>query len=94
MLSKAGGLSGSSSSLPNTFISSFHIESLKDKMSWSQKWATRPGQDNKGMVHEMRNTFLVATVLNITTTYEASLNPPKKPDESPSTKFQVSLSQG
>ncbi|KAK5795289.1 hypothetical protein PVK06_036549 [Gossypium arboreum] len=93
MLSKAGGLSGSSSSLPNTSISSFHIESLKDKMSRSQKWATRLGQYKKGMAHEMRNTFLVATVLIITTTYEASLNPPKKPDESPSMKFQVSLSK-
>ncbi|KAH1045697.1 hypothetical protein J1N35_036481 [Gossypium stocksii] len=92
-LSKAGGLSGSSSSLPNSSISSFRIESLKEKMSRSQKWATRPGQDKKGMAYEMRNTFLVATVLIITTTYEASLNPPKKPDESPSMKFQVSFSQ-
>ncbi|XP_052478193.1 ankyrin repeat-containing protein BDA1 [Gossypium raimondii] len=93
MLSKAGGLSGSSSSLPNTSISSFHIESLKDKMSRSQKWATRAGRGKKGMGHEMRNTFLVVTVLIITTTYEASLNPPKKPNDSPSMKYQVSSSQ-
>ncbi|PPD78880.1 hypothetical protein GOBAR_DD24183 [Gossypium barbadense] len=33
MLSKAGGLSGSSSSLPNTSTSSFHIDSLKEKMT-------------------------------------------------------------
>ncbi|KAH1045696.1 hypothetical protein J1N35_036480 [Gossypium stocksii] len=93
MLSKAGGLSGSSSSLPNTSISSFHIESLKDKMSRSQKWATRAGRGKKVMAHEMRNTFLVVTVLIITTTYDASLNPPKKPDDSPSMKYQVSSSQ-
>ncbi|TYH51415.1 hypothetical protein ES332_D10G272300v1 [Gossypium tomentosum] len=93
MLSKAGGLSGSSSSLPSTSISSFHIESLKDKMSRSQKWATRADRGKKGMAHEMRNTFLVVTVLIITTTYEASLNPPKKPDDSPSMKYQVSSSE-
>ncbi|KAH1045695.1 hypothetical protein J1N35_036479 [Gossypium stocksii] len=93
MLSKAGGLSGSSSSLPNTSISSFHIESLKDKISRSQKWATRAGRGKKGMAHEMRNAFLVVTVLIITTTYEASLSPPKKPDDSPSTKYQVSSSR-
>ncbi|MBA0629617.1 hypothetical protein Godav_024145, partial [Gossypium davidsonii] len=59
MLSKAGGLSASSSSFPNTSISSFHIESLKKKMSRSQKWATRAGPEKKGMPREMRNTFLV-----------------------------------
>ncbi|PPD78885.1 hypothetical protein GOBAR_DD24188 [Gossypium barbadense] len=78
---------------PNTSISSFHIESLKDKMSRSQKWATRAGRGKKGMGHEMRNTFLVVTVLIIITTYEASLNPPKKPNDSPSMKYQVSSSQ-
>ncbi|KAG8480397.1 hypothetical protein CXB51_025114 [Gossypium anomalum] len=93
MLSKAGGLSGSSSSLPNTSISSFHIESLKDKISRSQKWATSGGRGKKGMAHEMRNTFLAVTVLIKTTTYEASLNTTKKPDDSPSTKYQVSSSQ-
>ncbi|MBA0870162.1 hypothetical protein Goshw_008601, partial [Gossypium schwendimanii] len=80
ILSKAGGLSASSSSLPNTSISSFPIESLKEKMSWFQKWETEAGRVKKGMPYEMHNAFLVVTVLVITTTYEASLNPPKMPD--------------
>ncbi|TYH51432.1 hypothetical protein ES332_D10G273800v1 [Gossypium tomentosum] len=80
MLINAGGLSGSFS---------------KEKTAWYLKWATRSGGGKKGMPHEMRNTFLVVTVLIITTTYEASLNPPKTPDDSPcpSLKYQVSLSQ-
>ncbi|MFQ6646901.1 hypothetical protein Gotur_019457 [Gossypium turneri] len=47
------------------------------------------------MSHETRNTFLVVTVLIITSTYGACLNPPKMPDDSPcpSLKYQVSLSQ-
>ncbi|MFQ6646887.1 hypothetical protein Gotur_020584 [Gossypium turneri] len=93
MLSKLGGLSASSSSLPNTSIFSFHIESLIKKMSRYKKWATIAGLEKKGILHEMRNTFLVVIVLIITTTYNASLNPPKKPDDSPSMKYQVSLSQ-
>ncbi|MBA0665303.1 hypothetical protein Goklo_005173, partial [Gossypium klotzschianum] len=96
MLSNAGGLSGSSSLLRNTSISSFRIKSLKEKMTFFEKCkiiARRRG--NKGMPHEMRNIFLVVTVLIITTTYEASLNLPKTPDDSPcpSLKYQVSLSQ-
>ncbi|MFQ6667066.1 hypothetical protein Gotur_033210 [Gossypium turneri] len=39
----------------------------------------------------MCNTFLVVTLLIITTTYNASLNPPKKPDYIPSMKYQVSF---
>ncbi|MBA0780753.1 hypothetical protein Gotri_004816 [Gossypium trilobum] len=93
MLSKAGGLSASSSSLPNTSISSFHIESLKEKMPWFQKLETKTGRLKNGISYEMRNTFLVVIVLLITTTYEPSLNPPKMPDDSPSMKYQVSLSQ-
>ncbi|MBA0665304.1 hypothetical protein Goklo_005174 [Gossypium klotzschianum] len=92
MLSKAGGLSGSSSSLPNTSTSSFHIESLKEMMTWYEKWI-KAGRRMKGMPHEMRNTFLVVTVLIITTTYDASLNPPKTPDDSPFKNYQFSLSQ-
>ncbi|MBA0880933.1 hypothetical protein Goshw_000295, partial [Gossypium schwendimanii] len=95
MLSNAGGLSGSSSSLPNTSFASIYIKSSKEKTPWYLKWATRSSGEKKGMPHEMRNTFLVVTVLIITTTYEASLNPPKMPDGSPcpSLKYQVSLSQ-
>ncbi|MBA0871651.1 hypothetical protein Goshw_028662 [Gossypium schwendimanii] len=93
MLSKAGGLSASSSSLPNTSISSFHIESLKEKMPWFQKLGTKTGRLKRGISYKMRNTFLVVVVLLITITYEASLNPPKMPDDSPSMKYQVSLSQ-
>ncbi|KAK5795306.1 ankyrin repeat-containing protein BDA1-like [Gossypium arboreum] len=95
MLSNAGGLSGSSSSLPNTSFASIYIKSSEEKTPWYLKWATRAGGGKKGMPHEMRNTFLVVTVLIITTTYEASLNPPKTPDDSPcpSLKYQVSLSQ-
>ncbi|KAG4127558.1 hypothetical protein ERO13_D10G222166v2 [Gossypium hirsutum] len=92
MLRKAGGLSASSPSLPST-STSVYIKSLKDKTSWHQKWATRAGRGMKRMPHEMRNTFLVVTVLIITTTFEASLNPPNKPDNSSSMKYQVSLSQ-
>ncbi|KAL1079951.1 hypothetical protein V6Z11_D10G256400 [Gossypium hirsutum] len=96
MLSNAGGLSGSSSLLRNTSISSFRIKSLKEKMTFLEECkiiARRRG--NKGIPHEMRNIFLVVTVLIITTTYEASLNLPKTPDDSPcpSLKYQVSLSQ-
>ncbi|MBA0665296.1 hypothetical protein Goklo_005171 [Gossypium klotzschianum] len=93
MLSKAGGLSASSSSLPNTSISSFHIESLKEKMPWFQKLETKTGRLKNGISYEMRNTFLIVIVLLITTTYEASLNPPNMPYDSPSMKYQVSLSQ-
>ncbi|MBA0880575.1 hypothetical protein Goshw_016769 [Gossypium schwendimanii] len=80
MLSKAGGLSGSASSLPNTAISSFHIKSLKEKVSVFQKIATIASRGKKGIPYEMRNTFLVVTVLIITATYTATLSPPKKPD--------------
>ncbi|MBA0665299.1 hypothetical protein Goklo_005172, partial [Gossypium klotzschianum] len=92
MLSKAGGLSGSL--LPNNSISSTDIKSLKSKMSGFQKFVKKAGR-TKGMSHETRNTFLVVTVLIITSTYEACLNPPKMPDDSPcpSLKYQVSLSQ-
>ncbi|MFQ6624762.1 hypothetical protein Gotur_003900, partial [Gossypium turneri] len=93
MLSKAGGgLSGSSSNLPNT-SPSIYIKLLKRKMPWYKKWATKASQGKKGMPYEMRNTFLVVAVLVITTIYEASLNPPKTFDDSPSMKYQVSLSQ-
>ncbi|PPD67484.1 hypothetical protein GOBAR_DD35641 [Gossypium barbadense] len=90
MLCKAGGLSASSPSLPNTSSNSMYIKSLKDKMSWIQKWETRAGRGIKFMPHEMRNAFLVVTVLIITTTFEASLNPPNKPDDSSSMKNQFS----
>ncbi|KAA3481746.1 ankyrin repeat-containing protein [Gossypium australe] len=80
MLSKVGGLSGSSSSLPKTSMSSFHIESLKGKVSVLQKFAIIASRGKKGIPHEMRNTFLVVTVLIITATYTATLNPPKQPD--------------
>ncbi|KAH1045713.1 hypothetical protein J1N35_036497 [Gossypium stocksii] len=80
MLSKAGGLSGSSSSLRNTSISSFHIESLKEKVSVFQKFATKASRGKKGIPYEMRNTFLVVTVLIITATYNATLSPSKKPE--------------
>ncbi|PPD67483.1 hypothetical protein GOBAR_DD35640 [Gossypium barbadense] len=92
MLSKAGGLSGSL--LPNNSISSTDIKSLKSKMSRFEKILKKAGR-TKGMSHETRNTFLVVTVLIITSTYEACLNPPKMPDDSPcpSLKYQVSLSQ-
>ncbi|TYH51413.1 hypothetical protein ES332_D10G272100v1 [Gossypium tomentosum] len=75
MISKAGGLSGSS--LPKTSV---HIESLKGKVSVLQKFATMASRGKKGIPHEMRNTFLVVTVLIITATYTATLNPPKQPD--------------
>ncbi|PPS08405.1 hypothetical protein GOBAR_AA12235 [Gossypium barbadense] len=81
---KAGGLSGSSSSLPNISTSLFHIQSLKK---------IRHGRGKKGMPHGMRHTFLVVTVLIITTTYNASLNPPKTPDDSAFKNYQFSLSQ-
>ncbi|MFQ6624763.1 hypothetical protein Gotur_003900, partial [Gossypium turneri] len=59
MLSKAGGgLSGSSSNLPNT-SPSIYIKLLKRKMPWYKKWATKASQGKKGMPYEMRNTFLV-----------------------------------
>ncbi|KAL1079934.1 hypothetical protein V6Z11_D10G254800 [Gossypium hirsutum] len=102
MLSKAGGLSASSSSLmvgqfqhslPNTSISLFHIESLKEKMPWSQKLETKTGRLKNGISYEMRNTLLIVIVLLITTTYEPSLNPPKMSYDSPPMKYQVSLSQ-
>ncbi|KAG8480393.1 hypothetical protein CXB51_025115 [Gossypium anomalum] len=66
-------------------------------MSWPQKLVKRAGrkETKTGMPHEMGNTLLVVTVLIITTTYEASLNPPRMPKDSPcpSMKYQVSLSQ-
>ncbi|KAK5795275.1 hypothetical protein PVK06_036533 [Gossypium arboreum] len=77
-LSKAGGLSGSASSLPNTSISSFHIESLKEKVSVLQKFATIASRVKKGIPYEMRNTFLIVTVLIITATYTATLSPSKE----------------
>ncbi|KAK6228044.1 hypothetical protein SCA6_000384 [Theobroma cacao] len=44
----------------------------------------------KGISNEMRNTFLVVTVLIITATYDASLNPPNKGDNLLSENYQVS----
>ncbi|KHG27154.1 hypothetical protein F383_33720 [Gossypium arboreum] len=82
MISKAGGLSGSL--LPNKSISSIHINSLKQKMSCFRKFATIADRGKKGISPEMLNTFLVVTVLIITTTYDASLNPQKKPDDNSS----------
>ncbi|KAA3481731.1 ankyrin repeat-containing protein [Gossypium australe] len=90
MLSKAGGLSGSSSSLPNTSSSSFHIEFLKEKVSVFQQFATIASRGKKGIPYEMRNTFLVVTVLIITATYTATLNPPNQPDSMPkSSNYQL-----
>ncbi|KAB2010620.1 hypothetical protein ES319_D10G252600v1 [Gossypium barbadense] len=66
MIRKAGGLSGSK--LPNKSISSIHIKSLRPKMSCFQKFATMAGRGRKGIPLEMRNTFLVVTVLIITAT--------------------------
>ncbi|KAG8480395.1 hypothetical protein CXB51_025093 [Gossypium anomalum] len=83
MLSKAGSLSGFSSWLPNTSISSSHIETLKEKMFWHEKLAAKLNRAGKGISHEMRSTFLIVIVLIVTSTYEACLNPPKMPDDSP-----------
>ncbi|XP_012453606.1 ankyrin repeat-containing protein BDA1 [Gossypium raimondii] len=90
MIRKAGGLSGSK--LPNKSISSIHIKSLRPKMSCSQKFATMAGRGRKGIPLEMRNTFLVVTVLIITATYAASLSPPKKADNSSSMKYHIEYS--
>ncbi|MFQ6655239.1 hypothetical protein Gotur_025887, partial [Gossypium turneri] len=63
-------------------------------MSRFEKIVKKAGP-TKGMSHETRNTFLVVTVLIIRSTYEACLNPPKMPDDSPcpSLKYQISLNQ-
>ncbi|XP_016723815.1 ankyrin repeat-containing protein BDA1 [Gossypium hirsutum] len=47
------------------------------------------GRGRKGIPLEMRNTFLVVTVLIITVTYAASLSPPKKADNSSSMKYHI-----
>ncbi|MBA0629625.1 hypothetical protein Godav_024152 [Gossypium davidsonii] len=61
MLSKAGGLSGSSSSLPNTSTSSFHIDSLKEKMTCPLKnYQLSLSQDQPLNSH----TFLHKTDIN------------------------------
>ncbi|KAG8480402.1 hypothetical protein CXB51_025066 [Gossypium anomalum] len=62
MISKAGGLSGSSSSLPKTSISSFHIEPLKGKVPVLQKIATIAIRGKKGIPYEMP-TVLTAYLL-------------------------------
>ncbi|MFQ6656548.1 hypothetical protein Gotur_026597, partial [Gossypium turneri] len=80
MISKAGGLRGSSSSLPKASISSILIESLKRKVSVLQKFATIASRGKKGIPHDTRNAFLVVTVLIITATYNATLQPPKQDD--------------
>ncbi|XVF75409.1 hypothetical protein PTKIN_Ptkin13bG0186100 [Pterospermum kingtungense] len=84
MLSKAGGLSGRTM-VPNASSSSIHnIKLFKLKMSYFQKFATTVARGKKGISNEMRNAFLVVTVLIITTSYDASLNPPnndKKTDQ-------------
>ncbi|MFQ6660575.1 hypothetical protein Gotur_029047, partial [Gossypium turneri] len=54
--------------------------SKAEKVSVFQKFATIASRGKKGIPYEMRNTFLVATVLIITATYTATLNPPKQPD--------------
>ncbi|TYH51427.1 hypothetical protein ES332_D10G273500v1 [Gossypium tomentosum] len=87
MITKAGGFCGSK--LPNKSISSIHIKSLRPKMSCFQKFATMAGRGRKGIPLEMRNTFLVVTVLIITVTYAASLSPPKKADNSSSMKYHI-----
>ncbi|KAK8334121.1 hypothetical protein V6Z11_A10G252300 [Gossypium hirsutum] len=87
LIRKAGGLSGSE--LPNKSISSIHIKLLRPKLSCFQKFATMAGRGRKGIPLEMRNTFLVVTVLIITATYAASLSPPKKADNSSSMKYHI-----
>ncbi|EOY18319.1 Ankyrin repeat-containing protein, putative [Theobroma cacao] len=88
MLSKAGGLRGSL--LPKNPNSSININSFRSKMSYFQKFATMAARGKKGISNEMRNTFLVVTVLIITATYDASLNPPNKGDNLLSENYQVS----
>ncbi|MBA0780754.1 hypothetical protein Gotri_004816 [Gossypium trilobum] len=67
---------------------------IQSQYPWKERQADRIiGRLKNGISYEMRNTFLVVIVLLITTTYEPSLNPPKMPDDSPSMKYQVSLSQ-
>ncbi|WRX12390.1 hypothetical protein QQP08_004877 [Theobroma cacao] len=88
MLSKAGGLRGSL--LPKNPNSSININSFRSKISYFQKFATMAARGKKGISNEMRNTFLVVTVLIITATYDASLNPPNKGDNLLSENYQVS----
>ncbi|KAK6228038.1 hypothetical protein SCA6_000378 [Theobroma cacao] len=90
ILSKAGGLRGSS--LPNNPDSSINVNSFRSKMSYFQKFATIAARGKKGISYEMRNAFLVVTVLIITATYDASLNPPKKGDDVSFQNYQVSSS--
>ncbi|KAK6234154.1 hypothetical protein QUC31_006560, partial [Theobroma cacao] len=90
MLSTAGGLRGSS--LPNNPHSSINVNSFRSKMSYFQKFATIAARGKKGISYEMRNAFLVVTVLIITATYDASLNPPKKGDDVSFKNYQVSSS--
>ncbi|XP_022764284.1 ankyrin repeat-containing protein BDA1-like [Durio zibethinus] len=78
MLSNAGGLRGSF--LPQDPNSS--IASFKSKMSCLQKLATAASRGKEDIPIEMRNAFLVVTVLIITATFDASLNPPSKKDNS------------
>ncbi|KAK8502125.1 hypothetical protein V6N13_038631 [Hibiscus sabdariffa] len=85
MVRKAGGLSGSL--IPNKSISSVDIKSLRKKITCFQKVSTVLSRGRKGISNEMRSTFLVVTVLIITATYEAFLNPPDKPDNKCSPSF-------
>ncbi|EOY18316.1 Ankyrin repeat-containing protein [Theobroma cacao] len=88
MLSTAGGLRGSS--LPNNPHSSINVNSFRSKMSYFQKFTTIAARGKKGIPYEMRNAFLVVTVLIITATYDALLNPPEKSDDVSFQNYQVS----
>ncbi|XP_017985361.1 PREDICTED: ankyrin repeat-containing protein At5g02620-like, partial [Theobroma cacao] len=88
MLMKATGLRGSL--LPKIPNSSISINSFRSKISYFQKFATMVACGKKGISNEMRNTFLAVTVLIITATYDASLNPPKKGDNFLSQNYQIS----
>ncbi|WRX12977.1 hypothetical protein QQP08_005464, partial [Theobroma cacao] len=90
MLMKARGLRGSL--LPKNPNSSISINSFRSKISYFQKFATMVACGKKGISNEMRNTFLAVTVLIITATYDASLNPPKKGDNFLSQNYQISIS--
>ncbi|OMO97022.1 hypothetical protein COLO4_14916 [Corchorus olitorius] len=74
-----------------------NVDALRSKMSSYKKVKIAIARGKGGISESMRNTFLVVTVLIITATYTASLQPPKKDkdkDQPENQKQEIIYSSG
>ncbi|XVF83512.1 hypothetical protein PTKIN_Ptkin16aG0494500 [Pterospermum kingtungense] len=74
MLSKAGGLTGSSLFSLSKLRKNAHY--FQSRITYGEKLAINFARERKNMSSDMRNALLVVAVLIITATFQASLSPP------------------